>query len=230
MPPAPTVSPTVAVVLSGCGVNDGSEIHESVSLLLNLSRHGAAVKCFAPDRPQTDVIDHARGEPAQGESRNCMVEAARIARGDIQPLEKLRAADFDAVFFPGGFGAAKNLCDFATRGADMKVVPEVERVLRDFTDAGKPIGMCCIAPIIAARVIDGATITLGDPSDASRVAESFGATHEPRPVNEICVDETNRLVTAPAYMHGDAPIHRVDEGIGKMVEKTLELASAAATA
>ncbi len=220
----------VALVLSGCGVNDGSEIHESVSVLLNLSRRGAEAQCFAPDQPQMHVINHVSGEPAGGETRNCMVEAARIARGNIKPLEELRAGDYDAVVFPGGFGAAKNLCDFAEKGAELTVLPEVERVIHDFKNAGKPIGMCCIAPIIAAKVLDRPTLTLGGASDASRAAESLGATHEERPVDEIVVDEKNKLVTAPAYMHGDAPVHEVDEGIGKMIEKTLELAGAAAPA
>ena len=227
--------PKVAVVLSGCGVYDGSEIHEAVSVLMNLSRAGAEVACFAPDKAQSDVVDHRTGE-ATGESRNVLAEAARIARGAISPLGDLTASGFDAVIFPGGFGAAKNLCDFAARGAACEADPEAARVIREFHGAGKPIGLCCIAPVLAARVLGtasggpGCSVTIGcDPGAAGAIGE-MGATHVERPVEEAVVDEANRLVTAPAYMYGEAPIHAVDEGIGKMVAATLGLCRAEARA
>jgi len=216
----------VAVVLSGCGFLDGAEIHESVCVLLNLSRRGARVSCFAPDAPQAHVVDHAKGHVAENESRNTMAEAARITRGDIKPLCSLHAEDFDALVMPGGFGVAKNLCDFAFNGAGMHVEPEVERIITGFRSAEKPIGLCCIAPILAAKLIPGATLTLGAPSEATHAAEHLGATHVEAPVTEIVIDEANRLVTTPAYMYGDAPIHEVETGIAALVEKTLELASA----
>ena len=216
-----------AVVLSGCGVFDGSEIHESVSVLIHLSRAGATVSCFAPDKPQMHVINHATGQPAAGESRNVLVESARIARGSIQPLSSLRAADFDCVLFPGGFGAAKNLCDFAVRGADMTVDPDVDRIVKEFHKAGKPVGMCCISPVIAARVLGtksggpGATVTIGDdPSTAAAIA-AWGSKNTVQPVTAAETDARNNLITAPAYMYGDAPVHLVFEGIGKMVEGVL---------
>jgi enhancing lycopene biosynthesis protein 2 len=228
--------PKVAVVLSGCGVFDGSEIHEAVSTLIHLSRAGVAYQCFAPNIDQPAVVNHLTGKPAPGEKRNALVESARISRGKIKPLTELHARDYAAVFFPGGFGAAKNLCDFADKGADMKVLPDVERVFREFHQAGRPIGMCCIAPVIAARILGkkaggkGCTLTLGDPSDASRAAETMGATHAAAPVTDAVTDEKNRLVTAPAYMHGSAPVHEVFDGIGEMVASTLALAGAAAHA
>lgn len=219
----------VAVVLSGCGVFDGSEIHEAVGVLYHLSRHGARVECFAPDRDQADVVNHAQGKPQTGERRNALVEAARIARGKIRPLKQLKAADFDAVFFPGGFGAAKNLCNFASAGAACEVEAETARVIREFNKAGKPIGLCCIAPVIAARVLGvkgggpGVGVTIGNDPQTAAAVHAMGATHIAKPVSEAFVDEKQRVVTAPAYMYGDAPVHEVFEGIGDMVEQTLAL-------
>lgn len=222
----------VAVVLSGCGVFDGSEIHEAVSTLIHLSRHDAEVHCFAPDVDQPSVINHLTGEPA-GERRNTLVESARIARGHVKPLSQCRASDFDAVFFPGGFGAAINLCDFADKGSDCTVNRDVDRVLNEFHDAGKPIGMCCIAPVIAAKAFGKAgpvTLTLGDASDASKAAEAMGATHQIAGVTEVVTDEPNHLLTTPAYMHGQAPIHQVFDGIGQMIDQTLAMVGAGAAA
>lgn len=219
-----------AVVLSGCGVFDGSEIHEAVSVLIHLSSRGAQVQCFAPDRPQMHVINHATGQPASGETRNVLTESARIARGDIKPLTELHAADFDCVIFPGGFGAAKNLCDFATKGAAMTVEPDVARIITEFHAAKKPVGMCCIAPVIGAKVLGtnaggpGATVTIGDDKDAAAAISSWGSSNAVQPVTNAQIDERNRLITAPAYMYGQAPVHEVFEGIGKMIEGVLDRA------
>ncbi|KAJ6667642.1 hypothetical protein lerEdw1_016763 [Lerista edwardsae] len=151
----------VAVVLSGCGVYDGTEIHEASAILVHLSRGGANVQMYAPNIAQMHVIDHSKGQPASGESRNVLAESARIARGKITDLAKLTAKDHDAVIFPGGFGAAKNLSTFAVDGKDCKVNKEVERVLKDFHKAGKPIGLCCISPVLAAKVLPGTEVTVG---------------------------------------------------------------------
>ena len=140
----------VAVVLSGCGVYDGAEINEAVLTLLCLEQQGASYQCIAPDIPQMHVINHLTGEPVQGESRNVLVEAARIARGNIQDLAKARVDDFDALLVPGGFGAAKNLSDFAVVGAGMTVQPDFLKLAREFHQRGKPIGLICIAPVMAA--------------------------------------------------------------------------------
>uniref|UniRef100_A0A8C0CPZ1 Glutamine amidotransferase class 1 domain containing 3 n=1 Tax=Balaenoptera musculus TaxID=9771 RepID=A0A8C0CPZ1_BALMU len=137
---APRPVARVAVVLSGCGVYDGTELHEASSILVHLSRAGAEVQIFAPDIPQMHVIDHTKGQPSEGETRNVLTESARIARGKITDLAKLSAADHDAAVFPGGFGAAKNLSTFAVDGGDCKVNKDVERVLKEFHQAGKPIG------------------------------------------------------------------------------------------
>lgn len=155
-----------AVVLSGCGVNDGSEITESVSMLIAISKYGGTFDCFAPDKEQSDVVDHVKGKPVGG-SRNVMIEASRIARGNIKDVTQLVANNYDAIFMPGGFGAAKNLSDFATKGVDMSVIPELEKILKEFHSSKKPIGLCCISPVLAARVFGskkggpGVQLTLG---------------------------------------------------------------------
>lgn len=224
------MSTKVALVLSGCGVNDGSEIHEAVSCLVHLSRHGAQVSCFAPDIDQADVINHAKGEPA-GEKRNVLVESARISRGNIAPLSSLDIDGFDLVVFPGGFGAAKNLCDFAQKGADCTVNPDVERVLKGFHSAGKPIALCCIAPVLAAKVLGtkaggpGCHVTIGSDEGVAGAIGQMGSENVSKPVTEAYTDQKNRIVTAPAYMY-DAKPHEVYEGIGKMIDGALALAKA----
>lgn len=212
----------VLLILSGCGVYDGSEIHESVCTLLHLDRHGAKVTVAAPDVDQMHVINHHTGEP-MNESRNVRVESARIARGPVGDLAEISGETFDAVILPGGFGAAKNLCNFATAGENCEVHPEVARVLREAHEAAKPIGLICIAPTIGARVFANSTVTIGtDPGTAAAI-EKMGAKHQDRPTEEICVDETNRIVSTPAYMSAQR-IHQVYEGIGKLVDKVLSLA------
>ncbi|MEX2219068.1 MAG: isoprenoid biosynthesis glyoxalase ElbB [Phycisphaerales bacterium] len=218
----------VAVVLAGCGRADGSEVHESVSCLIHLARVGASYRCFAPDGPQTDVVNHLTGEPAP-ETRNMLVEAARIARGDIGPLSELRVEEFDAVVFPGGFGAAKNLCTFAKDGENCAVDTDVERVVKGFHSAGKPVGMCCIAPVIGARVLGkarggpGVQVTIGDDAGTAQAIGRMGSTNVPRAVTEAAVDEANRLATTPAYMYGEASPWEVYRGIGEMIERTLAM-------
>jgi enhancing lycopene biosynthesis protein 2 len=212
----------VALILSGCGVFDGSEVHEAVSALVHLSRHGAQVSCFAPD-VQFEAVNHLTHKPS-GEKRNALVEAARIARGKIQPLSALKAADFDAVVFPGGFGAAKNLCNFASKGAECEVNPDVARIVKQFHDASKPVGMCCIAPVIGARVLGtksggpGVSVTIGSDSGTAAAIAAMGSRNVSKPVTEAHTDEKHNLVTTPAYMYGDAAVHEVFDGIGAMIE------------
>lgn len=217
----------IAVVLSGCGRGDGSEIHESVSCLIHLSRHGLAYKCFAPDKTQSDVINHATGKPSS-DTRNVLVESARISRGDISPLASLDPNGFDAVVFPGGFGAAKNLSSFAKDGPNCAVDPDVERVIREFKAQKKPIGLCCIAPVLAARVLGtkaggpGCQVTIGTDSGTADAIRAMGATNVAKPVTEAVADEVNRIATTPAYMC-DASIHEVFVGIGKMIDATVAM-------
>jgi len=224
----------VALVLSGCGVYDGSEVHEASACLVHLSRAAATVSMFAPDVKQMHVIDHTKGEPLEQE-RNVLVESARIARGKIAPLADLKAADFDAVIFPGGFGAAKNLSDFAVKGPELTLIPDVDRVMAEFHGAAKPIGLCCIAPVLAAKALGskGVEVTMGSESEeggkwpyagATGAAKALGATHVAKDTADAAhVDAKNKVVTAPAYMCETA-VHEIFDGIGKMVEGVLKLA------
>lgn len=213
----------VAVILSGCGVYDGSEIYESVITLLRLDQRGARVQCFAPNIPQLQVIDHYRGEEMQ-ESRNVLVEAARLARGNIKDVREGRVEDFDALILPGGFGAAKNLSDFAVSGANCTVQPDVLAFAQAFAQAGKPVGLICIAPALAARIYGpGVVCTIGSDPDTAAALSRMGARHEVCAVDEIVVDTERKLVTTPAYMLAKS-IGEAASGINKLVDRVLELA------
>ncbi len=215
----------IAVVLAGCGFLDGAEIHESVCTLLALDRAGAKAQCFAPDIPQMHVVNHFNGQVAAGESRNVLAEAARIARGQIKALHEARARDFDAVIVPGGFGSAKNLCDFAVKGADCQVNPEVARFLREFHTAGKPVGLICISPALGAKLFgsEGVELTIGNDAGTAAALEKLGARHVECAVDGIHVDRVRRVVTTPAYMY-HARIGEIAAGIEKLVGAVLEMA------
>jgi enhancing lycopene biosynthesis protein 2 len=213
----------VGVVLSGCGFLDGSEIHEAVLTLLALDRAGATAVCLAPNIEQKSVVNHLTHTPAES-VRNVLEESARIARGKVQDIAKAKAGDFDALVLPGGYGAAKNLCDFAAAGAKAKVQPGVLRLVRDMHAAKKPIGAWCIAPALLAAALKEAhpKLTIGDDPGTAKALESMGAKHVACPVNEMRVDEENRIVTTPAYMY-DAKIGQVAAGIEKAVAELLRL-------
>ena len=214
-----TKSMKVAVVLSGSGVYDGTEIHEAVLTLLSIDNAGAEAVMYAPNIDQAHVINHLTGEPMR-ETRNVLVESARIARGKISDLAELTASDADALVFPGGFGGAKNLCTFAFHGTDMTVDPEVERVIASFREANKPIGFICITPALAAKVIPGVTITLGCEGDAPAAARRMGAVHKETAVDEIVVDERHNVVSTAAYMLGPW-VGSVARGIDRLVTEVL---------
>jgi len=213
----------IGVLLSGCGVYDGSEIHESVLTLLAICKSKAEAICIAPDIEMTHTIDHSCGEES-GEKRNVLVEAARIARGNITKLSDLDVSDIDALILPGGFGAAKNLCDYAFNGKDCTVNKDVASLLIKIHDEKKPLGAICIAPVIVAKVLGykAVEVTIGtDEATASHV-ESFGAKHINCPASKYHFDETNKVVTVPAYMNA-ANIGEVAEGIDKLVSKIIEI-------
>ncbi|PID44734.1 MAG: isoprenoid biosynthesis protein ElbB [Proteobacteria bacterium] len=213
----------IAVVLAGCGVYDGSEIYESVITLLSLDRHNARYQCFAPDIDQLHVINHLTGQVAEGETRNVLVEAARLARGEIKNLNTLQADDFDAVIFPGGFGVAKNLCSFATEGTNMTINDEVMRVARDFAQKGKPAGYICIAPSMVASIYgSGVKCTIGSDEDTAKALETMGARHINCPVDDVVIDEENRVLTTPAYMLAGR-ISEAASGIEKLVTKLVSM-------
>lgn len=213
----------VGIVLSGCGVNDGSEIHEAVLSLLAIARNGAEAVCFAPDKSQSDVVNHLTGE-SMADSRNVLIEAARIARGAIQPLALASADTLDALIVPGGFGAAKNLSDFASQGAECTVDPDLKRLAQAMHAAGKPLGFICIAPAMLPKIFDfPLRLTIGTDVDTAELLEEMGAEHVPCPVDDIVVDEDNKVVTTPAYMLAQN-IAEVATGIDKLVTRVLVLA------
>lgn len=214
----------IAVVLSGCGYLDGSEITESVSLLISLHQAGAEVQCFAPEI-SFPVVDHI-AQKNSGEKRSVLTEAARIARGQIQDITKLEEKNFDAVAFPGGFGAAKNLCNWAEKGSACEVNPQVQKVILDFYNASKPIGAICIAPVLLAKVLGAkkVTVTIGnDPETAAEIAKT-GAIHEECPVDDYITDREHKVVTTPAYMYGEAKPHEVFKGIFGLAHELVEWA------
>lgn len=214
----------IAVVLSGCGHLDGAEITEAVSTLIALSETGADVMCFAPNEKFHTVAHYGQTGEAGGE-RNILVEAARIARGQIHDLRELHEKDFDAVVFPGGYGAAKNLSTWAVEGANAKVHPEVARVITEFHKAAKPIGAICIAPTLVAKVLgsEGVNLTIGDDLTTAREIEKTGAQHVKCAVTDYVSDRDHKVLTTPAYMY-DARPHEVFTGIRSLIRELVEMA------
>ncbi|MBY5922754.1 isoprenoid biosynthesis glyoxalase ElbB [Ferrimonas balearica] len=213
----------IAVILSGSGVFDGSEIHEAVLTLLSLSRAGVAYQCFAPDRDQRHVVNHLTGEVVEGERRNILVEAARIARGEIKPLAELNTDEFAAVILPGGFGAAKNLCDFAVAGADCQIEPDLLEACRAFVAAGKPAGFLCIAPIMLPLIYgEGVKGTIGMDAGTAQAFNQLGGAHQECPVEGIVVDTEHNVVSTPAYMLA-GNIVEAAEGIDKLVREVVSM-------
>jgi enhancing lycopene biosynthesis protein 2 len=213
----------VGVILSGCGVFDGTEIHEAVLTLLALDRAGAEYVCAAPDMEQLHVLNHMTQEEMD-EKRNVLIESARIARGDITNLSSLKADAIDALIIPGGFGAAKNLSNFAVKGPEATVHPEVTRILKEMLDAAKPIGAICIAPATLTRALSDVSpeVTIGTDTGTAAGIESMGGRHIACAVDEIHVDSVNKIVTTPAYMLGPG-IKDVANGIEKLVQKIITL-------
>lgn len=216
----------VAVILSGCGYLDGTEIHEAIVTLLALDQAGVEIVCAAPDIEQYHTVDHISGNPVEHGNRNVLLESARIARGEIIPLSQLKVEEVDAVIFPGGYGAAKNLCTFGIDGPDCKIDPDAERVIIETLKAKKPLGVMCIAPALAARAAKGTefqlTLTIGSDAGTAEAIESLGAKHQNCPVDEIVYDEKNKVVSTPAYMLGPSIAH-IARGIEKLVEKVISL-------
>ncbi|MFH1759943.1 MAG: isoprenoid biosynthesis glyoxalase ElbB [bacterium] len=211
----------IGVILSGCGVYDGSEIHEAALTLYFLDRAGAGIICMAPEIDQMHVINHQTGKET-GESRSVMAESARIAREAVKNIKDIKAADLDGLILPGGFGAAKNLCNFAVKGSDCRVNDEVRRLVVDMHGAKKPVGFICIAPVIAAKVLTGVEVTIGNDAETASAIEKMGGKHTECGVDGIVVDEANKIITTPAYMLGPT-ISRVAVGIEKLVAKILEM-------
>lgn len=215
----------VAIILSGCGVFDGAEIHESVLVLLALDRANAQVVFAAPDVAQGEVINHVTKEPSKSETRNALAESARIARGAIIPVSQLRVADIDAIIVPGGFGAANNLCTFGRDGHECQVNPEVAAVLEEAHRAKKPLGFVCIAPVIAARLFgsEKPNLTIGTDAGTAAALEKCGARHLACAVDDAVVDRRLKIVSTPAYMLAKR-VTEAEAGINKLVAAVLEMA------
>lgn len=214
----------IGVLLSGCGVMDGSEINEAVLTLLAIDLAGAEAVCLAPDMEQHHVINHITGKEMQ-ETRNVLVESARIARGEIHDLATIDSLDLDALILPGGYGAAKNLSDYAFKGREMEVLPAVAEAIRGYYSAGKPLGFICIAPVIAARVLgkEQVEVTIGNDAANAEAIESFGAKHVNCKVYNIHTSKEGKVLSTPAYMLGPT-IGNVAKGIEKLVNAVVALA------
>jgi enhancing lycopene biosynthesis protein 2 len=214
----------IGVILSGCGFYDGTEIHEAVLTLLSLDRAQAQAVCFAPDIPQRHVVNHVTGDVAEGETRNVLVESARIARGAIRNLRDIDTMILDGLIIPGGYGAAKNLSDYAVTGANCEVLPEVADAVMKFHRSGKPVGFLCIAPVIAARLFgdEQIEVTVGSDDATAKDIASMGARHVNRRVDELQVSADGTILTTPAYMLGPS-IADVAKGIDALVVRLLEL-------
>lgn len=213
---------TVGVVLSGCGVLDGAEIHESVLTMLALDRAGAEVLFFAPDKPQLHVINHITGEIV-AEERNVLVESARIARGLITPLSAADPEVLDALIVLGGFGAAKNLCDFAIKGGECSVEPDLYKLIQLMHKSGKPIGLMCISPVMLPKLLGKPIrLTIGNDPDTIDAIEIMGGEHVICPADDVVIDLENKVVTTPAYMLAGS-ISEAAKGIDKLVTKVLDL-------
>jgi enhancing lycopene biosynthesis protein 2 len=211
----------IAVILSGCGVFDGAEIHEATLTLLAVRKAGCEYQVFAPDIEQADVVNHATGKPA-AERRNVLAESARIARGKAKPLTDFNAEEYDALIMPGGFGAAKNLCNFAFKGADYTALPELEKALKHMHELGKPIGAMCIAPVILAKVFRGCEVTVGNAGGESAIIEQNGSKHAVKNHAELAIDSKYRLVTTPCYML-DADITQIAAGAENLVKALIKM-------
>jgi enhancing lycopene biosynthesis protein 2 len=210
-----------AVILSGCGVFDGAEIHEATLSLLAIVKQGCSYDIFAPDVQQHHVINHLTGEEMK-ESRNVLVESARIARGKISDLKQFNPEAYDGILFPGGFGAAKNLSTWAFEAADARVLPEVEDAIRGMVRLGKPVGALCISPVILAKVLGAVSLTIGDDEGTAEAIESLGATHVDTTHGEVVVDPDYNLVTTPCYML-DATIDQIALGANNVVDAMIKL-------
>ena len=214
----------VGVVLAGSGWMDGSEIHEAVVTLLYLDKASAKIIMMAPNLEQMNVVNHITNEEVKNETRNTIIESARIARGQVKDIKSISSNELDALIIPGGFGVAKNLCDFATKGENLTVNTDLEKIILEMHSSKKPLGFMCISPVIAAKVLGkfNTKLTVGNDEGTANVIEKLGAQHINCPVDEIVVDKENLVVTTPAYMLGPS-IAYIAKGIEKLINKVLEL-------
>ncbi len=215
--------PSIAVILSGCGRLDGSEIHEATLTLWAIHKNGADYQCYAPNISQQKVYNHLTGELME-ESRNVLVESARIARGEILDLAVFDADGHDALILPGGMGAATNLSSFATDGADCTINNELKKAIEVMAQAKKPIGALCIAPVILAQVLKQVELTIGQDPATITAVQAMGASHHITLQAEVVVDRQRRVVTTPCYML-KARVDQIGESADRLVCELLQLMS-----
>lgn len=220
------MSKKIGLLLSGCGVYDGAEIHESVCAMLAIDRAGCEIVCIAPDIPQHHVINHLEGKEAEGEKRNVLVESARIARGNIKKISGIDVSQIDALIIPGGYGSAKNLSSYAFDGDRCSVNEDVKKLVKEIVRSGKPLGAICISPVVVAKVFEGEPekpeLTIGSDPDTSGKLDKMGAVHCRCSVSEFHIDRKNKIVSTPAYMLGTR-ISEVADGIEKLVKAVIDL-------
>lgn len=213
--------PSIAVILSGCGHRDGSEIQEATLTLWAIHKHGANYQCYAPDITQHHVLDHISGKEMD-ESRNVFAESARICRGKLKKLNEFDSDCHDALIIPGGLGAVKNLCSYAFEGNNFQVNTEVEDAIRSMVEQNKPIGALCIAPVILARLLNDITVTVGNSTSTASRIEAMGAIHQQASATGIVVDRKNKIVSTPCYMY-DSRVDEIGEGAEKVVQEILKM-------
>lgn len=213
---------SIGVILSGCGVYDGSEVYETVLTLLAIERAGAKAFCFAPDKVQVTVINHLTGEEMT-ESRNVLVESARLVRGKVLPIDQADSVQLDALIVPGGFGVAHHLSSFATAGKNCVIDENLQKLTREIYKQGKPIGFICVAPALIPRLLNAPVrVTTGTDADYAEAIEAMGGIHVSCPVDDIVVDEEHRVVTTPAYMLARS-IPEAADGIDKLVKRVVDM-------
>lgn len=218
------MSKKIAVILAGCGRFDGSEIHESVLTLLSIEQSGATYQCFSLDQAQDHVTNHLTEETVSKETRNMMVESARIARGNVRKLEEINVSEFDALIIPGGNGVAYNLFNIAIKGKDYTVNSQVKKTCLEFSKHSKPVGFICIAPAMIPGIYGpGVELTIGNDKGTADLLSSLGAKHFDCTVNQIHFDSTHKIVTTPAYMLAKN-ISEAYSGIKKLVDEVVKLA------
>ncbi len=210
----------IAIIIGGCGHRDGSEIHETTMTMLAVEEHGATYQMFAPNRNQYHVLNHLDGTEMH-EQRNMLVEAARIARGNILPLENFDVNQFDAVIFPGGFGVAKNFFNYAFKGMDCEVDEQIAHIIQSVHQAGKPIGALCISPVLMAKILGNITVTIGQDAKTARDIEQMGATNVNTSNGDVVTDKKNKIFSTPCYML-DANLVDIHEDAYNLVEAMIE--------
>ncbi len=226
----------IGVLLSGNGVYDGSEIHESVLTLLAIDENRGQALCFAPNINQHHVVNHLSGNE-MNEQRNVLIEAARIARGAITDLAEVTSASLDALVVPGGFGAAKNLTKWAFSGPEGEINQQVKRIITEMVQSKKPIVGLCMGPTVIAKALEDTGLkqhlTVGTTKETSPYEidaisagmEKIGAVVEMKTIKEISIDVENRIISAPCYMM-EGSITDVRDNIKQAIDELFEMLEA----